>query len=247
MVVREIQAKSILSASKIYPYVVNPYTGCQFGCSYCYACYMKRFTGHSELWGTFVDVKTNAADLLEKEILKKKCNTVWISGVCDPYQPLEQTYNLTGRCVAQLLSSGWPIRIQTKSDLILRDIEILRNGKNCDAGLTITTADDSVRRLFEPHAPAIENRIRALKELHNTGIRTFAMIAPLLPGAENLIPLLNHTVDYLFIDRMNYAHADHIYREHGLEQYRTGEYFRKMKTLLQRQAAEAGIPCTICY
>jgi DNA repair photolyase len=81
MNINEIQSKSILSASKVYDYVVNPYVGCQHGCSYCYARYMKRFTGHKEPWGEFVDVKINAAELLQKEINKKKKAKVWISGV----------------------------------------------------------------------------------------------------------------------------------------------------------------------
>ncbi len=89
LIVKEILAKTILSKSKIYPYVVNPYTGCQHGCSYCYARFMKRVTGHKEPWGEFVDVKINAAELLRGEIGKKKRGRVWISGVCDPYQPLE--------------------------------------------------------------------------------------------------------------------------------------------------------------
>jgi DNA repair photolyase len=92
MIIKEVQAKSILSVSKIRDYVVNPYTGCQHACTYCYASFMKRFTGHKEPWGEFVDVKINAAELLEKEILKKKMGEVWVSGVCDPYQPLEAKY-----------------------------------------------------------------------------------------------------------------------------------------------------------
>ena len=95
MIVNEIHSKTILSVSKIYDYVINPYTGCQHACTYCYARFMKRFTGHTEPWGEFVDVKVNAAELLEKEIKRKKRGRVWISGVCDPYQPLEEKLGLT--------------------------------------------------------------------------------------------------------------------------------------------------------
>ena len=83
MIVKEVPAKSILSVSKVYDYVVNPYIGCQHGCSYCYARFMKRVTGHREPWGEFVDVKINAPQLLEVEINKKKAGRVWVSGVCD--------------------------------------------------------------------------------------------------------------------------------------------------------------------
>lgn len=89
LIVKEIQAKTILSKSKVYPYVVNPYTGCQHGCWSCYARFMKRVTGHKEPWGGFVDVKINAPALLRREIQKKKRAKVWVSGVCDPYRPLE--------------------------------------------------------------------------------------------------------------------------------------------------------------
>jgi len=95
MNIKEIHSKTILSKSKVYDYVINPYVGCQHACSYCYARFMKRFSGHKEPWGNFVDVKLNAADLLRSEINKKKPAKVWISGVCDPYQPLERKYQLT--------------------------------------------------------------------------------------------------------------------------------------------------------
>src|SRR5512146_3019248 len=120
MKLSEIRAKSILSASKIYPYVINPYTGCQHACSYCYARFMKRFTGHREPWGEFVDVKVNAPDLLKREILNKRKDTVWISGVCDPYQPLESNYSLTRRCLDVLSGHHWPVVIQTRSPRVLR-------------------------------------------------------------------------------------------------------------------------------
>ena len=99
MQIKEIHAKSILSPSKVYDYVINPYVGCQHACSYCYARFMKRFTGHKEPWGEFVDVKINAPDLLSKEIKRKKVGSVWVSGVCDPYQPLEKKYALTRRMI----------------------------------------------------------------------------------------------------------------------------------------------------
>jgi DNA repair photolyase len=92
MYIKEIQTKAILSKSKIFPYVINPYIGFQHNCTYCYARFMKRFTGHREPWGQFVDVKINAIELLQNEITRKKPGRVWVSGVCDPYQPLERKY-----------------------------------------------------------------------------------------------------------------------------------------------------------
>jgi DNA repair photolyase len=232
LIVREIQAKTILSVSKIYPYVINPYTGCQHGCSYCYARFMKRVTGHREPWGEFVDVKINAADLLRGEIKKKKRGRVWVSGVCDPYQPLEAKYQLTRQCLEILSRNTWPVVIQTRSPLVLRDMDIIKDARDFEVGFSVTTADERIRELFEPHAPPITDRIQALDELHKAGIRTYAMIAPLLPGAEGLAELLKGKVDYVLIDRMNYHYADWVYRKYGLEDKLTDDYFYRTKQTL---------------
>jgi DNA repair photolyase len=229
LVVKEILARTILSRSKIYPYVVNPYTGCQHSCSYCYARFMKRVTGHKEPWGEFVDVKINAAELLLGEIRKKKRNRVWISGVCDPYQPLEEHYRLTRQCLEILSQNNWPVIIQTRSPLVLRDIDIIREFQDIEVGLSVTTADDSIRKLFEPDAPPIPDRIHALDVLHNAGIRTYAMIAPVLPGAESLVELLRGKIDYVLIDRMNYHYADWVYRKYGLEDTLTDDFFYRTR------------------
>ncbi|HOX34969.1 MAG TPA: radical SAM protein [Methanoregulaceae archaeon] len=228
-VVREVRAKSILTRSQIYPYVINPYTGCQHGCSYCYARFMKRVTGHREPWGEFVDVKANAPELLRKEVLQKKRDRVWVSGVCDPYQPLEAKYRLTRQCLAILADNHWPVTIQTRSPLVLRDIDIIRNAQEFEAGFSIGTADDAIRRLFEPSAPPISERIAALETLHAAGIRTYAMIAPVLPGAQGLAAQLAGKVDFIVIDRMNYHYADHIYREHGLEEFLSERYYEQVR------------------
>lgn len=107
MIVKEIQSKSILSASKISPSVINAYRGCQHACLYCYA----RFSGHTEPWGAFVDVKVNAPELLQREIARKKPDRVWVSGVCDPYQPLEEKYRLTRQCLEILAQHDWPVTV----------------------------------------------------------------------------------------------------------------------------------------
>jgi DNA repair photolyase len=229
LIVKEIQAKTILSISKIYPYVINPYTGCQHACSYCYARFMKRVTGHREPWGEFVDVKINAADLLRVEIIKKKRGRVWISGVCDPYQPLEEKYKLTRQCLEILAQNNWPVIIQTRSPLVLRDLDIIKGAKDFEVGLSVTTSDDSIRKLFEPHAPPINDRIKALDELHKAGIRTYAMIAPMLPGAEGLAERLKGKIDYLLVDRMNYHYADWVYRKCGLEDKLTDDFFYRTR------------------
>ena len=243
MIIKEIQSKTILSVSKVYPYVINPYRGCQHGCSYCYARFMKRFTGHREPWGQFVDVKVNAPDLLKKEITRKKQGRVWVSGVCDPYQPVEAKYKLTRQCLEILAQNDWPVTVQTRSSLVLRDIDILKEGRYFEVGLTVTTADDSMRKLFEPDAPTIMSRVRALDELHRAGIRTYVMIAPMLPGAEGLAEILAGKVDSVIVDRMNYNHADWVYRKYGLDDKMSDDFFEGMRHELSSTFSKFGISC----
>ena len=247
MKVQEIYSKSILSPSKVYDYVINPYVGCQHACSYCYARFMKRFTGHREPWGDFVDIKINAPDLLNKEIRKKKKGTVWISGVCDPYQPLEAKYGLTRKCLDILVQNDWPAVVQTRSPLVLRDMDIFKKSKDIEVGLSITTADDEIRKIFEPNAPSIMERLRAVETLHQNGIRTYVMIAPMLPEAENLTAMLAGKVDYIIIDRMNYHHADRIYEKHGWKEKNTGAYFKMIGNRIANDCMRWGIECRPAY
>jgi DNA repair photolyase len=246
MIVREVLAKTILSVSQVYDYVVNPYTGCQHACYYCYARFMKRFTGHKEPWGEFVDVKVNAPDLLRKEITrKKKSGRVWVSGVCDPYQPLESKYKLSRQCLEILKQHNWPVTVQTRSPLVLRDIDVLKDMNDLEVGLSITTADDKIRKLFEPGAPPIKARIKALAALHKEGVRTFAMVAPMLPGAEGLVPILAGNVDYIIVDRMNYHHADWVYKKHGLNEGLSDDFFYRTGREFVSKCEGLGIDCRV--
>ena len=241
MKIREIKAKSVLSKSQVYDYALNPYVGCQHACVYCYAKFMKRFTGHEERWGEFLDVKINASELLAHEVKKKRVGRVWISGVCDPYQPLERKYRLTNRCLEILAENGWPFTVQTKSDLVLRDIEILKRSKDAEVGFTITTADEKIRRIFEPGAPPLSNRIEALANLHSEGIRTFAMIAPILPGAEGLVSALKGKVEYVILDRLNYHYADWVYKKYGMQWAMEDSFFSQKGEELRMAFEKEGV------
>jgi DNA repair photolyase len=247
MKIKEINPRSILSSSKVYDYVLNPYVGCQHGCSYCYARFMKRFSGHREAWGDFVDVKTTAPDLLEIEIEKKQKGIVWVSGVCDPYQPLEEKYELSRRCLDILVENDWPVIIQTKSPLVLRDMDIFKKSNSIEVGLSITTSNDEIRKIFEPNAPSIMERLKAVESLHQNGIKTYVMIAPILPEAENLIGLLAGKVDYIILDRMNYHYADRIYNNHGWKDKNTNDYFNHIKNIILNDCAELGMDCRLAY
>ena len=166
------------------------------------------------------------------EITKKKRGRVWVSGVCDPYQPLEEEYKLTRQCLEILAQNNWPVIIQTRSPLVLRDIDILKEMQDCEVGLTVTTADEVIRKLFEPNAPSIKDRIKVLDELHKAGIKTYAMVAPMLPGADGLSELLKGKINYLLVDRMNYHYADWVYRKNGLEDKLTDDFFNETRQKL---------------
>jgi len=139
------------------------------------------------------------------------------------------------------------VTIQTRSPLVTRDLDLFRGAADLEVGLSVTTADDGIRRLFEPHAPPIGARLAALGELHRAGVRTYAMVAPILPGAEGLGELLVDRVDHLLVDRLNYHHADWLYRRHGLEDGLTDEFFRRTARGLATARAASGIPCRVVY
>jgi DNA repair photolyase len=247
MIVREILAKSILSKSRIYDYTINPYVGCSHSCRYCYAAFMRRFTGHREEWGEFVDVKINASERLAGEIKRKGMGRVWVSGVCDPYQAVEKKYRLTRQCLEILVENHWPVTIQTKSSLVLLDIEILEKSKDIEVGFSITTADDKIRKLFEPGASPIKERVHALDLLHSKGIKTFAMIAPILPGAEGLIEELPGKVDHILIDRINYFYANRTYLGNKMEWAREDSYLIQTAEELKEGFRRKDIPVQVLF
>ena len=247
MKVKEVTVRTILSKSKVAEYTINPYIGCEHACTYCYARFMKRFTGHPEAWGDFLDVKINAPNLLEREIKRKRVGRVWISGVCDPYQPRERNYELTRKCLRILLSNGWPVTLQTKSPLIVRDKNLLIGSEELKVVVTITTADEHIRSIFEPNASQIKERIRTIEQLSSAGVNTCVMIAPILPKAEDLITQLSGKVDYVLLDRVNYHYSNWVYKKYKLEHAINDAFFTKKKILLTSTLKQEGIPYEVLY
>ncbi len=187
-------------------YCINPYVGCAHGCRYCYATFMKRYTGHSEEWGTFVDIKVNAPEVLAKQVKRIRNGQVLLSSVTDPYQPIESKYGLTRQCLEILLRHSFSVDILTKSPLVLRDIDRIKEFEQIEVGLTITTDDDEVRKIFEPNVPPIAARLDTLKKLFDQGVRTYAFIGPVLPmNPERLAKMIRPYVHRILIDRMNYV------------------------------------------
>lgn len=243
-IVREIEAKSVLNPSKIYDYCVNPYTGCQVGCAYCYASlFMRRYSGHSEPWGEFVDAKVNAPDLLAKQILKARKGAIWFSSVCDPYQPLEERYGLTRRSLEVLAGRDFPVVVQTKSARVRRDLDVIKRIPRVEVGFSIATEDERIIRLFERASSPVEERIEVLREFKAAGLATFAFAGPLLPGdPERLAARLAGAVDRVLVDRMNYVPAVRgFYARHGLLEALTDAFFATQASRLAKALRARGI------
>jgi DNA repair photolyase len=177
----EIECKTALSPSRLpgYDYALNPYKGCAHGCKYCYAPNILKIPRRE--WGEFVEVRRNIPKILANELKNKKRGVIGISTTTDPYQPLEKNYKLTRYCLEQMVRHDFPVSILTKSPLIMRDIDLLLRLSEVEVGFTITTYNDSERKLLEPGAPSIDSRITALEKCSKKGIPTYAFIGPLYP------------------------------------------------------------------
>jgi DNA repair photolyase len=173
---------------------------------YCYAAQIARWKHPDEEWGSYLDVKVNAPELLKKELsnLEKRLKTknfgsVFFSSVTDPYVGMEAKYQLTRKCLEVLANFGYEgnVSIQTKSPLVIKDIDVLKRIKDVAVGFTVTTLDDKVSRFLEVMAPPVSSRIQALKELHESGIPTYAFIGPILPHFTSDEKKLNKLLDTL--------------------------------------------------
>jgi len=251
MKVREIFAKTVLTRTAIsgFDYCLNPYVGCGHGCRYCYASFMKRFTGHKEPWGEFIDVKVNAPSLLKNQLKRAKPGIVAISTVTDPYQPIEKTYKITRGCLEALLDKQFPVNLLTRSPLCLQDIDLFKRFKKIEVGLTVTTHDEAMKKLFEPCSPSIPSRIKALETLRKERVKTYAFIGPLLPlNPAPMVKMLEGLVDAVLIDRMNYPNkVKGFYRKNGLDAYLTDDYFNVIGMDLKERFEKKGISVTMIF
>jgi DNA repair photolyase len=251
MKVKEILAKTILTKTAIasFDYCVNPYVGCGHGCRYCYASFMKRFTGHLEPWGEFVDVKVNAPYLLRKQLKRAKQGVIALSTVTDPYQPIEKIYQLTRKCLEVLLETQFSVNLLTRSSLCLRDLELFKQFKNIGVGLSITTHDERIRKMFEPNSPSIHSRVNTLRTLRQEKIQTYAFVGPMLPlDPKPLVAMLDGLIDEVLIDRMNYPNkVKAIYRQAKLEKYLEENYFYLSGMELKERFEKKGIAVAMCF
>jgi len=183
--IADISCKTALGESRLpgYDYCLNPYVGCSHACVYCYARSYALRRGRTDAWGSYVDVKANIVDVLAKEVMRSlRRGVVGISTLTDAYQAIESTRCLTGRCLGILLGSGFKVAIQTKSDLVLRDIEVLaKHPDDVTIGVTITTLDSELSRLIEPGASNPGRRAEVLSRMSEAGLGTWIFIGPILP------------------------------------------------------------------
>jgi DNA repair photolyase len=210
---------------------------------------MKRFTGHLEPWGEFVDVKVNAPHLLRKQLKRAKRGIVSLSTVTDPYQPLEKRYKLTRGCLEALLEHQFSVSILTRSPLCLRDIDLFKQFKNIDVGFSITTHDDNIKKIFEPHSPSIQSRIEALRTLRQEKIGTYVFIGPMLPlDPKPLVKMLDGLIDEVLIDQMNYTNkVKALYRKNKLDKYLEEDYFHYVGMELKEAFEKKGIGVSMCF
>lgn len=242
--------RTALSESKLESdYAVNPYKGCYHNCRYCYSPFVLK---EKREWGTFVDVKRNIPKILADELRNiEKESTVRIGSVTDPYQKIEEQYKITRMCLEQLKRKEIHTIIQTKSDLVVRDLDILRDS-DVDVGFTITSLDDDFRKKFEPNSPSISRRLSALKKLKENDVNVWVFIGPLLPHYnekdEELIRLKNTldglSIDEIYIDKLNMRKGiwDKLEKEIPediLQEYRSlfsrdNDYFERRKEFYKR-------------
>jgi DNA repair photolyase len=264
MSVREIQAKGILQRSRLpgAAYVINPYTGCVHGCVYCYACFMKRFTNHTEPWGSFLDAKVNAPELLARRLARLRAplrGRVLLSSVTDPYQMPERRFELTRRILEVLADRDITVSILTKSDLVLRDADLLRRFSDAEVSLSLGTAEDGWSQLLEPRAPPSSRRLEALGALRERGIPVSAFVSPFLPGVSDIrgiVEALSGTVQEFAVEAINtqagtwaatlaaIARRDHALAKETNRLACDPEYWRALEAQARELAARAGMELT---
>lgn len=191
MIIKEIEAKNVITKSNlpVCDFSVNPYVGCTHACKYCYASFMKRFTNHPEPWGEFIDVKIWQSI---KNSSKYNGKELFIGSVTDPYQPFEEKYGRTRALLEELQSSGAKLSIATKSDLILRDLDLIKTFPDARVSWSVNTLEEVFKDDMD-QAVSIERRLAAMKKFHKAGVRTTCFISPIFPGITDVRAIIERT------------------------------------------------------
>ena len=191
------EAKNIITKSNIpdIDFVINPYVGCQHGCVYCYAEFMIRFTGHKgDKWGNFLDIKTYDFNKIKPE--KYNGKRILLSSVTDPYLPLELKYENTRNILKHLVGTKAHISVLTKSKFVTRDIDLFKKFDDIEVGISISTLESDFAKLIEKGASRPNERLKALKEVHDNGIKTYTFISPFFPRITDFKAIIEETINY---------------------------------------------------
>lgn len=204
ILIGDVDTKNIMTKSNlpVGGYSVNPYVGCTHACKYCYASFMKRFTGHTEEWGTFLDVKHWPEIKNPKKFAGQR---VVIGSVTDGYNPQEERFCNTRKLLEQLKDSEAEILICTKSDLVVRDIDILRQMGKVTVSWSVNTLDEAFKDDMD-RAVSIERRLAAMKQIYDAGIRTVCFISPVFPGItdfEAIFERVKEQCDLVWLENLN--------------------------------------------
>ena len=203
-IIREIEVQSVMTKSSlpVGGFSVNPYVGCPHACKYCYASFMKRFTGHTEPWGTFLDVK-HWKPMANPH--KYDGQRIVIGSVTDGYNPYEEEFCRTRRLLEELKGTNAEIMICTKSDLVLRDLDLLKKFPKVTVSWSINTLDEQFRMDMD-RAVSIERRIKAMKKVYEAGIRTVCFVSPIFPGitdVKSIIGRVRDFADLIWLENLN--------------------------------------------
>jgi len=227
------RTKNVISKSKLAHWAINHYIGCTHACLYCYAKYMCKIKPYGR-WGSWVEIKINAPIYLKNRILPGI--GALSSIVSDPYQPIEKRYELTRR-VLEALDKRNTFWILTKSDLVLRDMDLLKEYRNVEVGITLNSFEKRIKKIFEPYAPDYEKRINTLQELRRNGIKNFCFISPIIPELTDVESLILETKDFVdgyWFEFLNLKGAGKRFREvlsrisyRSMEKLKSGSLLRK--------------------
>lgn len=248
--VREIVVDRLLMPEGNQQFYINPYVGCMIACPYCYVAERADFSRSLDRqprvpWGNFLDVKVNAAEVLRREVRGAGRGIVRMSPILtDPYQSPERRFRITRQCLEVLVDTELAPVVLTRAPRVLDDVALLARFPRALVGFSIPTDDDRYRQIFEPHADPIDERVAALRELHAAGVRTFAVIQPVLPmDADRLVELLAPSVHAVRLDRMYFfgERMRQVYEQHGLAQYATAAYADDTIDRLARGFAARGV------
>lgn len=255
--IKEIDVQSVMTKSSlpVGGYSVNPYVGCPHACRYCYASFMKRFTGHTEPWGSFLDVK-NWKPIADPH--RYDGQRIVIGSVTDGYNPYEEEYRRTRLLLEQLRGTDAEIMICTKSDLVLRDLDLLRQFRRLTVSWSVNTLDEHFREDMDD-AVSITRRLSAMRKVYSAGIRTVCFVSPIFPGITNVWDIIEEVKDYadlIWLENLNLrgqfkgtvmSYIREKYPEllplyHEIYDKKSLEYWKSLEESVSEYAAEKGFP-----